>query len=74
MKRIQLGSRVRIADAAILQEALRGPAERRPQPGQMVWASRHVSVTGFQRGAGNRSLYVLKDAPGLWPEEWIDPL
>jgi hypothetical protein len=40
----------------------------------MVWAGRDASVTGYQRGAGNRSLYALKDAPGLWPEEWLDPI
>ncbi len=74
MKRIHVGARVRITNGTALQAALRGPAEHRPQPGQMVWANRDVSVTGYQRGDGNRSLYVLKDAPGLWPEEWIDPL
>jgi hypothetical protein len=40
----------------------------------MLWAGRDASVTGYQRGADNRSLYALKDAPGLWPEEWLDPL
>jgi hypothetical protein len=74
MKRIHVGSRVRIANRTILDEALRGPAERRPEPGQMVLAGRGASVTGYQRGAGNRSWYVLKDAPGLWPEEWLDPI
>ncbi len=74
MKRIHVGSRVRIADGTILNAALRWPAEHRPEPGQMVWAGRDASVTGYQRGAGNRSLYTLKDAPGLWPEEWIDPI
>ena len=74
MKRIHVGSRVRIADGMILNAALRSPAERRPEPGQMVWAGRDASVTGYQRDAGNRWLYALKDAPGLWPEEWIDPI
>ncbi len=58
----------------VLNAALRGPAERRPEPGQMVWAGWVASVTGYRRDAGNRSLYALKDAPGLWPEEWIDPI
>jgi hypothetical protein len=31
-------------------------------------------VTGYQRGAETRSLYALRDAPGLWPEEWLDPI
>ncbi|MEJ2336927.1 MAG: hypothetical protein P8Y26_15040 [Gemmatimonadales bacterium] len=74
MKRIHVGSRVRIADGTTLHAALRGPAERRPEPGQMLWAGRDASVTGYQRGAGNHSLYALKDAPGLWPEEWLDPI
>ena len=74
MKQIHVGSRVRIADGTILSAALRGPAERRPEPGQMLLAGRDASVTGYQRGAGDRSLYALKGAPGLWPEEWIDPI
>jgi hypothetical protein len=74
MKHIHVGSRVRIADGTILHAALRGPTERRPEPGQMLWAGRDASVTGYQRGTGNRSLYALKDAPGLWPEEWLDPI
>jgi hypothetical protein len=40
----------------------------------MLWAGRKASVTGYRRGLENRSLYTLKDAPGLWPEEWIDPI
>jgi len=71
MKQMQVGSRVRIADGAVLHTALHGPAERRPEPGQMLWAGRDASVTGYQRGAGDRSLYALKGAPGLWPEEWL---
>jgi hypothetical protein len=74
MKRIHVGSRVRIADGTILNAALRGPAEFRPEPGQMLWAGRDASVTRYQRGGGNASLYALKDAPGLWSEEWIDPV
>jgi hypothetical protein len=73
-KRIQIGSRVRIADAPTLGAALHLPPERRPEPGQMACAGRRESVTGYRRGAGNRPLYVLKESPGLWPEEWIAPL
>jgi hypothetical protein len=74
MKRIHVGSRVRIADTAILEAALRWSAPYRPEPGQMVSSGRDTSVTGYHRGAGNRSLYALKGAPGLWPEGWIDPI
>jgi hypothetical protein len=74
MKQIHVGSRVRVVDGTILVAALRRPAERRPEPGQMLWAGRDASVTRYQRGAGDRCLYALKDAPGLWPEEWIDPI
>ena len=74
MKRILVGSRVRIADGAILDAALCCPTERRPEPGQMLWAGRDASVTGYQRGADNHSLYALKDAPGLWSEKWLDPI
>jgi hypothetical protein len=40
----------------------------------MLWAGRDTSVAGYQRGAGNRSLYALKDAPGLWREEWLEAI
>jgi len=73
MKRIHLGSRVRIAGAA-LQGALRSPKDLRPDPGQMLWASRQARVTGYRRGPEDRSLYTLEGAPGLWQEEWIDPI
>jgi len=74
MKQIHVGSRVRIADGAILNAALRWSADLRPEPGQMLWAGRQASVTGYRRGSEDRSLYVLKDAPGLWSAEWIDPI
>jgi hypothetical protein len=74
MKPIHVGSRVRIVGGAILGAALRGPAGTRPEPGQMVWAGRGEHVTGYRRGVGSRSLYVLGDAPGLWAEDWIDPI
>ena len=74
MKRIHVGSRVRIADGAILNAALRWRADLRPEPGQMVWAGRKASVTGYRRSSEGRSLYALKGAPGLWLEEWIDPI
>ena len=74
MTRINLGSCVRIADGAVLLAALRSPTDLRPDPGQMLWASRKASVTGYRRRPEGRSLYALKDAPGLWPEEWIDAL
>jgi hypothetical protein len=70
MKPIRVGSRVRIADRVILHAALHSPHERRPEPAQMVWAGRDASVTGYRRGAGNRSLYVLRGTPALWAEEW----
>jgi hypothetical protein len=74
MKRIHVGSRVRIADRAILEAALRWPEQRRPAPEQMLWAERAASVTGYRRGSEDRSLYALEAAPGLWPEAWIDPI
>ena len=74
MKQIHVGSRVRIADGAILNAALRLPADFRPEPGQMLWAGLEASVTGYRRGPEDRSLYALNGAPGLWLEEWIDPI
>lgn len=72
MKHVHVGSRVRIADTKTLVAALRGPAARRPEPGQMLWAGRSASIRGYRRGPNDASLYDLKDAPGLWPEEWLD--
>jgi hypothetical protein len=73
-KRIQLGARVRVADAALLAGALRGPAALRPEPGQMLWSGRTASVTGYRLGADGRPRYMLSGAPGLWLGEWIDPV
>jgi hypothetical protein len=74
MKRIHIHSRVRVADAAVLAAALRGPADRRPEPGQMLWASRQACVTGYRRSSEGRPSYVLEGAPGLFAEEWLDPV
>ena len=73
-KRIQIGSRVRIANGTILGKALRARADLRPEPGQMVCAGRKATVRGYRRGCDDRSLYALEGAPGLWSEEWIDPI
>ena len=70
MKRIQIGTRVRIAGRA----ALHAVKSLLPEPGQMLWAGREASVTGYRRSPDDRSLYALKGAPGLWLEEWIDPI
>jgi hypothetical protein len=55
-----------------LTEEIRQPADLRPEPGQMLWAGRLASVTGYRRGPHGRSLYILEDAPGLWSERWLD--
>jgi len=74
MKEIHVGSRVRIASQAILDAALRDGAGLRPGPGQMVCAGQQTSVTGYRRSPGDRSLYALRGAPGLWPKDWIEPV
>jgi hypothetical protein len=75
MKPIHVGLRVRIADEATLRAASRRYGDlRRPEPGQIAWAGRDAKVSGYRRSAGSRSLYALKDAPGLWQEDWIDPI
>jgi hypothetical protein len=70
MKRIHVGSRVRIARGTTLHTA----KGLRPEPGQLVWAGREASVTGYRLSPDDRPLYALKGAPGLWLEEWIDPI
>lgn len=74
MQRARLGSRVRTVDQAALIAALRLPAALRPEPGQMLWASRTAKVVGYRKGPKGRPSYVLSGVPGLWPEEWLDPL
>lgn len=75
MKPIHIGSRVRIAGEAALLEGLHQLTELRPEPGQMLCAGQDASVTGYRRSPkDDRSLYALKSVPGLWPEEWIDPI
>lgn len=74
VKGIHVGLRVRVADQAMLDAALRDRAGLRPEPDQMVCAGRRATVTGYHRSAEDRSLYALQGAPGLWPEEWIDPV
>lgn len=71
MKLLQIGSRVRVAGGAALLHAAK---DFRAEPGQMLWAGREVIVTGYRRSPDDRPLYALKGAPGLWLEEWIDPL
>ena len=71
---LHIGSRVQIAAPAILDAALRRPADFRPEPGQMLWAGRRTSVTGYRRSSEGRSSYVLEGAPGLWSEDWIAPI
>lgn len=70
MNLIHIGSRVRIAGSAALHAA----KDLRPEPGQMLWAGREANVTGYRRGPDDRRLYALRGLPGLWLEEWIDPI
>jgi hypothetical protein len=70
MKRILIGSRVRIAGGAALHAA----RNLRPEPGQMLWAGREASVIGYRHGPDDCPLFALKGVPGLWLEEWIDPI
>jgi hypothetical protein len=74
MKPIHIHSRVLIAGGAALEAALRGPAVPRPEPDQMLWAGRQACVTGYRRSASGRSSYLWGGAPGLWAEEWLDPV
>jgi len=73
-KRIHLGSRVCVADAKTLTAALRRSDRPRPEPGQMAMAGRKATVIGYRREPGGGALYVLADAPGLWPDDWLDPI
>ena len=40
----------------------------------MLWAGQEASVTGYRLSPDDRSLYALKGLPGLWLDEWIDPI
>jgi hypothetical protein len=37
-------------------------------------AGRKATVFGYRRDPGGGALYVLADAPGLWPDDWLDPI
>jgi hypothetical protein len=73
-KAVHIHSLVRVADRAALTAALQEPADRRPEPGQMLWAGRQAWVTGYRLSAGGRPSYVLKGAPGVFAEEWLDSI
>ena len=70
MKQIFIGSRIRVAGETVLHAA----KDLRPEPGQMLWAGREANVTDYRRSSDDRPMYALKGAPGLWLEEWIDPV
>jgi hypothetical protein len=74
MTPIAVGAQVRIASWVVLNAALRRLDELRPAPGQMLRAGHRAQVTGFRRGPADRPLYELRDVPGLWREEWIEPI
>jgi hypothetical protein len=40
----------------------------------MLWAGREARVLDYRHGPDGRPLYALKGAPGLWLEEWIEPI
>jgi hypothetical protein len=74
MNPIHVGAQVRIASWAVLNAALRRLTELRPEPNQMLYAGRRAEVTGYRRGLADHALYELRDAPGLWKEDWLEPL
>ena len=74
MTSIHVGARVRIASWAVLNAALRRLDELRPEPGQMLCAGHRAQVIGFRRGQADRPLYLLRDVPGLWAEDWLEPI
>jgi hypothetical protein len=67
-------NRYRLARSHRRARGSRCNKDLRPKPGQMLWAGREASVTGYRHGPDDRPLYALKGAPGLWLEEWIDPI
>jgi len=73
MKKIEIGSRVRVVDAAVLADALRRREGLRPAPGQMLCGGRPARVTSYHRSPEGGALYALDAVPGLWPEAWLEP-
>lgn len=72
MPRITVGSRVRILDRAELEAFLGAVPHERPAPAQFEGAGRRTQVVGVQLDTGE-PLYTLRDAPGVWREEWLRP-
>jgi hypothetical protein len=40
----------------------------------MLCAGHRAQVIGFRRGPADRPLYLLRDVPGLWAEDWLEPI
>jgi hypothetical protein len=73
VRRIAVGSLVRIVDRPELEAFLASPDAQRPQPAQFGAAGRCVRVVGV-RLDGEEPLYLLRDLPGTWREDWLRPL
>jgi hypothetical protein len=74
VRRIAVGSLVRIVERPELEAFLNSADPReRPEPGQFEGAGRCVRVVGV-RLDGKEPLYVLRDLPGAWREDWLRPL
>jgi len=73
VRRIAVGSNVRVAERAELEAFLGSldPRER-PAPEQFAAAGCRARVVGVRVGSGE-PLYVLRDLPGLWREDWLRP-
>ena len=73
MRRIAVGSNVRIVDRPELEAFLSPPdPHAQPAPGQFEGAGRRTRVLGVRLDSGE-PLYVLRDLPGLWRGAWLRP-
>ena len=68
----EVGSEVRIADRAFLEEFLEaGQYHNELEPEQIDYASRIVKVKSVEFFHGGDEIYTLEGVPGAWHEECL---
>jgi hypothetical protein len=68
----EIGSAVRIADRAFLDEFLEaGQYHNELEPEQLEYAGRTAKVKSIEFFHGGDEIYTLEDVPGVWHEECL---
>jgi hypothetical protein len=71
----ELGTEVRIADRAFLEEFLEaGQYHNELEPEQLAYAGRTAKVRNVSFFHGGDEIYTLEGIPGVWHEECLTAL